>query len=237
MLLDSTNARENPAAVRAERGLRLGLARTNMDAELLALLCPDWRNAMLVLDADTMTVAYANIAALELLKQRQIMLVNRGALEVSSRHDSQRLQETLARALAEDIGISSVVIDDATHGLTYCLRICVPQGFLRDVMDRRLQNTGRLVVLEVTSARMVPSNSDLRALGEAFGLTLAETSILALLGQGRSLGEISRLRGVGIETVRHQCKRLLEKTRSRRQSDLVKLVVGLCGQDVFAAQG
>ena len=81
---------------------------------------------------------------------------------------------------------------------------------------------------EVATGRMVLSRTDLNALGEAFGLTVAETNILGLLGQGRSLGEIAAIRGVEFETVRGQCKLLLAKTRSRKQSDLVKLVVALC---------
>ena len=41
-----------------------------MDIEVLALLCPDWREAMLVLDADTREVAYANIGAIDMFKRR-----------------------------------------------------------------------------------------------------------------------------------------------------------------------
>jgi DNA-binding CsgD family transcriptional regulator len=110
----------------------------------------------------------------------------------------------------------------------------VPQGFMRDVLRRRVHGGDRIVVLEVTTGQQALSRGDLTALGEAFGLTLAEISILALLGQGQSLAEIASTRGVEIDTVRGQCKLLLSKTRSRRQSDLVKLVVALCAQDAAA---
>ena len=138
-------------------------------------------------------------------------------------------------ALYRDLTKSTIVIDDQERKQTYCVRICVPQGFMRDVLRRRVHNGDRVVVLEVTSSRQALSRSDLTALGEAFGLTHAETSILALLGQGRSLAEIASTRGVEIETVRSQCKLLFGKTRSRRQSDLVKLVVALCTEEAGAS--
>ena len=49
-------------------------------------------------------------------------------------------------------------------------------------------------------------------------------------------GLVAELRGVELETVRNQNKKLLGKTRSRRQSDLVKLVVALCGRDGFVPE-
>lgn len=205
-----------------------------LDAELLALLCPDWRAPMLVLDADTLEIAYANIRALDSAKRRRPFACINGALELGSRTATDRLKAALRRAVDNDISASTVIIDDDLHGSTYGLRICLPQGFMRDVLGRRLGGGERLVVLEMTSGHLSLSDADMAALGDAFGLTAAETRILGLIADGMSLSEIAALRQVGIETVRHQCKRLLDKTRSRRQSDLVKLVVALCAQDANA---
>ena len=203
-------------------------APSTVDIEVLALLCPDWREAMLVLDADTREVAYANIGAIDMFKRRTPLYVSHGRLELSSANGARRLTDALQNALAKDISKSAIVIDDEASGVTSVIRICLPQGFMRDVLRRTLHGSARLVVLEVATGRMVLSRTDLNALGEAFGLTVAETNILGLLGQGRSLGEIAAIRGVEFETVRGQCKLLLAKTRSRKQSDLVKLVVALC---------
>jgi DNA-binding CsgD family transcriptional regulator len=202
-----------------------------LDADVLALLCPDWRVPILVLDADTLEVAYANMRALDRSKRHAPFAFPRGVLEFGSRAASRRLQDALRRAVDNDLGTSTLIIDDEEHGRTYGLRICLPQGFMREVLKRRIENGDRLVVVEVTSGHLSLSGADLAALGDAFRLTAAETRILALLAEGFSLSEIAALRSVCIETVRHQCKRLLEKTRSRRQSDLVKLVVALCAQD------
>ena len=221
------------AEARGQREFRAHARR--YDAEVLTLLCPDWRAPMLVLDADTLEVAYANIKALDLAKRRSPFAFPRGVLELRPRSASERLRAALRRALDSDLGNSTLIVDDDIDGLTYGLRLCVPQGFMREVLRQRIANGERLVVVEMTSGHMSLSGRDLAALGDAFGLTVAETRILALIAEGLSLSEIATRRGVGIETVRHQCKRLLDKTRSRRQSDLVKLVVALCGLDAEAA--
>ena len=44
---------------------RPALPPAAFDSEVLALLCPDWHDAMMVVDAVTREVAYANIRALD----------------------------------------------------------------------------------------------------------------------------------------------------------------------------
>ena len=220
--------RTSPRAAEPTPAPRIG-------TDILALLCPDWREPMLVLDAGTLAVAYANLPALEMFKRRYPVSVSRGRLELTSARGAQRLQAALRQVLAREPGRVSVIVDDEMHDLTHSLRICLPQGSVRDVLRRNLDDSAHLVVIEITSGNTALSSGDLKELGTAFGLTLAETSILGLLGRGRSLLEIAGERGVALETVRNQCKKLLTKTRSRRQSDLVKLVVALCAQDVAVA--
>ena len=207
----------------------------SMDVEALALMCPDWREPMVAVNIETRAVCYANHGALELFKRRFPLFVSRGRLQLGTQEADERLTLAMHNALYRDVAKSAVVVDDEERDLTCCVRICVPQGFMRDVLRRRVRGGDRIVVLEVTTGQQALSRADLTALGEAFGLTLAEISILALLGQGQSLAEIATTRGVEIDTVRGQCKLLRSKTRSRRQSDLVKLVVALCAQDAATA--
>jgi DNA-binding CsgD family transcriptional regulator len=205
-----------------------------MESEILALMCPDWRNAMLVLDAETLTVAYANLPALEMFRRRYPIFLRGGRLEFASTDGARRFRSALQRAVDRDIEASSLIVDDAQNSFTYAIRIRLPQGFLREILDRHLRAPSRLAVLDVTTARMAMSQPDLNALREAFELTPAEVCVLALLGQGCSLSEIAELRSVHLETVRNQCKRLLAKTRSRRQSELMKLVMALCAHDAHS---
>lgn len=61
----------------------------------------------------------------------------------------------------------------------------------------------------------------LRAL---FGLTRAEGAVAAALGQGKSLDEIAAMMGIGLATVRSHLKRILAKTGTHRQGEVVALV-------------
>ncbi len=60
-----------------------------------------------------------------------------------------------------------------------------------------------------------------------FSLTTAEIAVAASLRAGFTLAEIAAVRGVSRETIRSQLKSLLQKTNTRRQSDLVHLLTTL----------
>lgn len=59
-----------------------------------------------------------------------------------------------------------------------------------------------------------------------FGLTPAEAQLSVALCRGVSLTAYAELRGISVGTVRIQMKRILEKTDSRRQADLVGKLYG-----------
>jgi DNA-binding CsgD family transcriptional regulator len=61
-------------------------------------------------------------------------------------------------------------------------------------------------------------------LGAAFRLTGAEARVLAGLLEGLQISEIAHRYGVSGNTVRTQVQRLFEKTNTKRQSDLVRVV-------------
>lgn len=58
-----------------------------------------------------------------------------------------------------------------------------------------------------------------------FGLTKAEAEVVGLLAAGHSLDEISRARGVKLATTRTLLKRVFAKTKTRRQGEIVRLVL------------
>jgi len=63
-----------------------------------------------------------------------------------------------------------------------------------------------------------------------YQLTPAEAELVALLAAGRSLEEAAQERGVSLHTVRSQLKHVFAKTETRRQGELVRLVLsGLAG--------
>lgn len=59
-----------------------------------------------------------------------------------------------------------------------------------------------------------------------FDLSSAEASVARGVANGQSLHEIAQVRGVSLETIRSQLKGALAKTGTRRQVDLVRLLLG-----------
>ncbi len=69
------------------------------------------------------------------------------------------------------------------------------------------------------------SPSTVEMLRNIYGLTNAEAELVQLLVSGHSLDEVSGLRGVTMNTVRSQLKHVFAKTDTKRQGDLVRLII------------
>jgi DNA-binding CsgD family transcriptional regulator len=70
----------------------------------------------------------------------------------------------------------------------------------------------------------LPSAGDLQRLYE---LTPAEAELVLHLARGLSLEQTAEQRGVAVNTVRSQLKRVFAKTNTNRQADLIRLVLGV----------
>ncbi len=60
-----------------------------------------------------------------------------------------------------------------------------------------------------------------------YDLTPAEASVAKEIGLGKSVDEVARLRDVSVGTIRAQLHSVFDKTGSKRQSELARLVLGL----------
>ena len=72
----------------------------------------------------------------------------------------------------------------------------------------------------------------IKTLSELYDLTHAEARVVTHLAEGHTLREVAGHGGVSLETVRSQLKNVFRKTDTRRQSELIRLVltgVGLVG--------
>lgn len=77
----------------------------------------------------------------------------------------------------------------------------------------------------VVFVRLPPAPSASRArLRAVFHLTAAEADLAQALMEGRSLREIAAARGRSINTLRNHLARLMEKTGTRKQADLLRLL-------------
>ncbi len=66
---------------------------------------------------------------------------------------------------------------------------------------------------------------DPAAIGEIFSLTPAEARLAVRLASGEALEDIAQQTSASIETVRTHLKRIFSKTGTRRQGELISLIL------------
>jgi DNA-binding CsgD family transcriptional regulator len=70
-----------------------------------------------------------------------------------------------------------------------------------------------------------PTRIDTSGLGAAYGLTPREAAVAALLSRGSDVTQAAKTLGIGVSSTRQYLKRVLDKTGTRRQANLVRLVL------------
>jgi DNA-binding CsgD family transcriptional regulator len=91
-----------------------------------------------------------------------------------------------------------------------------------------------LAILVVTEVGAV-GPPDMRVLAGLFDMTPAEVRIAREIATGKSVEQIAAAGGNSTETVRTHLKRIMSKTGTRRQGELIQLLLGLSAP--FAAPG
>jgi DNA-binding CsgD family transcriptional regulator len=71
-----------------------------------------------------------------------------------------------------------------------------------------------------------PARLSFELLHRLYGLTLTETRVASVMAQGRAIAPAAAELGLGIEAVRFHVKRLFAKTGTRRQAELVRVLLG-----------
>lgn len=178
-------------------------------------------SAILLLTA-TGTCCYANAAAEHLLASGEMLALSpTGRLKarepaLQSRIDARLVHPGRPERLRLRAG-SQTTLADLLH---IDDRMCdsLAPGPLGRALAPRL-------ALILSTEREEAQIADLIA--ARLGLTRTEAQIAQALADGRTLAEISDLRGASLNTVRNQVKSILTKTGCRRQSELVALVLRL----------
>ena len=147
-----------------------------------------------------------------------------GALHASRCDDDERLQEVLARALPtyEATGAGGSVLVSRQHSVSrLVLHVSPVNG--RGAMD----HSGRVAALVLVVDPESRSSLDADRLAELFGLTGAESQIVAMLAEGMRITEIARRTGRSPTTVKWHVQHVFGKLGVARQTDLVRLVLSL----------
>ena len=157
-----------------------------------------------------------------------IRLVN-GRLAASYPEENSRLQAQLFDAVGAGAraGVSSGgSLSLSRRSGRSALRVTVIP-----YQSHSLDSYGQLTALVFVSDPAATPLSRSAILRSLYRLTPAETRIADLLAGGSEVGEVASKVGVTLETARFHVKRVLAKTNTRRQTELVRLMLSLPGQD------
>jgi DNA-binding CsgD family transcriptional regulator/PAS domain-containing protein len=177
-------------------------------------------SSLLIFDAEG-KVLFANRSATDLLSIRDGLLSKRERLRAEQSEQSAVLETIIRKATAA--GIGKGVTDGGTAFISRKsgppLRIVVMP--IRG-LNLNGQDSAAAVAFVIDPAQRIrPRIEILRLL---FGLTPAECRLALLLGDGKSLSEVSQEIGVSRNTVKTQSASIYAKTSTSRQSQLVRLL-------------
>jgi DNA-binding CsgD family transcriptional regulator len=162
---------------------------------------------IVVCDAEAQ-VHWLNRSAERLLAQGPLRLVGSRLLA-----DSPAAMQALMQKLAEAA---------ATGGRTVHY-LGLGEGKLALHVGVQAAAKSSSIALTLTSPRQSTA-LPVGALIQLFGLTPTEASLVAALASGSSVAQYAQQGGVSVQTARKHLKHALEKTGTRRQSELVRLV-------------
>lgn len=231
MIDSGTIGADYAMATAFEGGQSHGGQGAAMRTDVLALICPDWRVASLVLDGRSGQVTYANTPCLQMLDNRETVHLIGGRIAFVSPRLTERFYVTLDRMLASGLENAALVEREAGGGSLISIMIRNAQGFFRDVLDRstgRTHASSPLVVVELATSLDQTEWSALRAFGQMFALLPAEVEIVDLIVRGLSVREIAELKRLASPQIRTTLKAVLTKTQCKHQVGLVRLVMTLC---------
>ena len=178
----------------------------------------------------SLRVAYMNAEGSRMLRELGALNLRRRILTAASPKESLALEKLLDGAIKTALGQGS----DIGGWLTLHDTLGAPILYL-DVTPLRISNIASDGASQSPRAMIVARRPESsltllpETLREHFRLSPAEARLAIALAQGDSLKEIAEQRGVTFGTVRAQLASIFDKTGVHRQSELVKLLLGISG--------
>jgi DNA-binding CsgD family transcriptional regulator/PAS domain-containing protein len=174
-----------------------------------------------VLVAEDSLVIHANRAAERLFARAGPVRCVDGRIGGGSAEDTERLRRTIGAAVRGDAEIGTAGLGMALGGGGDIATVHVLPLARGDLRVRLMP--GAAAALFVASG--APSAAGrLTAVAEAYGLTPAETRLLERLAAGETIDEAAESLDIARTTAKTHLARVLSKTGSRRQTDLLGLV-------------
>jgi DNA-binding response OmpR family regulator len=170
-------------------------------------------------------VFLSNHAAEEILAEGDGLSLEQGFLRTGSVQDTARLEEAIRRAthaLSKEPSLPVEGLSVPRRSLRRPFSVMVAPIRARDPEHTERRRSAVLFVSD-PERRTLGTNA---LLTRIYGLTPAEARLAGELMQGHSLEASTAKLGIRIHTGRSQLKRVLDKTDTRRQGELIRLLLG-----------
>jgi DNA-binding CsgD family transcriptional regulator len=200
---------------------RLGEARHEQRA--LREVLDRFPSGVMLLDKDS-RVVLTNRSADQILAQDDGIRLDHGCPRLADPRQDRVFQQLLAEA------VQTRAVRGHSHGKT--TTVLRPSGrrsyasmvgpLLAPPPGTSLREAVAILFVSDPEGSQISTSEVLEGL---YDLTPAEAELLRLLAEGRSLEEVAVKRGVTINTARSQLKQVFAKTDTRRQGELVRLVL------------
>lgn len=198
------------------------IAAVNLLNESVVAAFDRWQMGVILLDSSG-RVVLMNKAAEKIANQRDGLVVDRSTITASRSTEKRRLRDLIAQAgqAGKSTAKSRVgAMPVSRESLRRPLQVLVSSF---RVKDHPFLLTKPSVILFVNDPEHTPATPE-TILRQLFGFTVAEAKLALLLMEGKTMAEASAERGITISTARAQLRALLEKTGTRRQAELVRLL-------------
>lgn len=169
-------------------------------------------------------IVFANDAAEDMLKARQVLISRHGFAGAVDPNADKLLREAFALAARGDAAIGAKGIDIPLidgEGRDYVANV-LPM----DSGSRRVPDTGTAVAALFVKSITLATQTPLETAARRYRLTPSELRVLAAVLEAGRIADIADRLGISKATVKTHLNHLMAKTGARRQTDLIRLVIG-----------
>jgi DNA-binding CsgD family transcriptional regulator len=199
-----------------------------VEAAALADALDELASAMFIVDS-TGRIIHANIAAHRLIAEANVLRATSGRPSIVEPRGGRSLLEVFAAAQAGDAAVGK-------GGIAVPLTARTGDRYVAHVLPLTSGARRKAGVSYAATAAVFIRRADLdlpsppEAVTAQFKLTAAEVRVLFAIVQIGGVPEVAPVLGISEQTVKSHLHRVYEKTETRRQADLVKLVAGYSGR-------
>lgn len=172
-------------------------------------------------------VVASNSSAEKLVRKGDGLRLREGRLVADDAQEDSQLQRMVDSATRSTEG---KVQGGAPRSMLLTRQLSLPLSLvILPFLSSPLPEYGQLEALAVVSAPEERHSSRADLLRNLYRLTPTEARMADLIAQGKEIKDAASIMGTTLETARFHVKRVLAKTGTRRQAELVKLVLSLPG--------